>query len=192
MKLKPEILFLLVFMLTVFGITVNVVKNKHVNRGDNGRYINEITNRLNNVLATYDADRVILYKFSEYDETKVGFIKHKKLSCYAESTSNGTEPICYMHQNIPTLLMAGNFKFFDTVDTLFVPNINKVKNPSIKYMMNMVNAKSMYSVLIRNNNNIGVGLLTMQFIDRPKYYKNLDKLMNTSEGIKYLFLNGEI
>ena len=188
MKLSPEILFFLIFMLSIFGIGVNVLKNKNIKRTNQSEYVQEIGGQLDAILSEYGADRVALYKFSEYNEHMVGFIKYKKISCYSESVKQGITPKCYIYQNIPTLLMAKYFKVFNRADTLFVSNYKTLKNPNIRYMMNMLNCKSLYSILIRDNNNLGIGLLTLQFIKKPKKITNFNDLHETASGAKYLFL----
>ncbi len=59
MKIKPEIVFLLIFILTIFGVTLNIVRNKNVNK-NNGSYVNEISQQLDEMLVHCDADRLLL------------------------------------------------------------------------------------------------------------------------------------
>ena len=173
-------------MLTIFGIGVNIVKHKDVNRNSYD-YLTDIKFRLDNLLSSYGADRVALYKFSEFDKNQIGLIKYKKLNCYVESVTSGGNPMCYMHQNIPTILLSNNFKYFKNSNTLFIKGKKDNKGPSIKYMMHMLGSQSAYNILIKDDDLV-VGLITMQFTNEADEIKNLDIFYEIANSVKIILL----
>lgn len=193
MKIKSEILFGVIFAITVSMLAFKVIKRNSIMVNNSTEYISEIENRLESLMDVYGCDKAAVYLFSKRDDKKIGPIKYEVLNCYAEINNKGITPQCYMHQNIPTLLLSNMFKNVDGVKhrKIYVGDIEKYKDKnksSIKFLMNILNTKSLYSIFITNHDGEIVGIVSMNFINDIKVLENLNEFERVSNNIEY-FLN---
>lgn len=193
MKIKSEIVFALIFGITVSMLAFKVIKRNNILVNNSTEYISEVENRLESIIGIYSCDKVAVYLFDKRNDNKKGPIKYETLNCYAEINNDGIPPQCYIHQNIPTLLLTNMFKNVDAFKhrRVYVGDLNKYtkKNrSSIKFLMNMLATKSLYSIFISNPKGEIIGIVSMNFINDITILDNLNEFERAANNIEY-FIN---
>lgn len=193
MKIKSEILFALIFGITVSMLAFKVIKRNNILVNNSTEYISEVENRLESIMGVYDCDKVAVYLFDKRNSDKEGPIKYETLNCYAELNNKDIPPQCYMHQNIPTLLLTNMFKNVDGLKhrRVYVGDLDKYNDKnksSIKFLMNILGTQSLYSIFISEPNGEIVGIVSMNFMNKKVHLNNLNEFERAANNIEY-FIN---